>query len=325
MRLFSRSDVERLLDYPSCIAAVEEAFRLRASGGPTPSAVLGVHVPGGGFHVKAAAGRMRGRLLFAAKMNANFPGNPAAHGLPTIQGVLGLFDAERGVPLALMDSMSVTTIRTASATAVAAKHLAAPRASTMAIIGCGVQAPAHVAAIGAVRSLARIAAFDIDAGAAARFAGRVKAVHGITATAASSIAEAFRDADIVITCTPSRTPLLDSSFVNPGAFVGAVGADNEHKHEIAPAMMAASAVVVDDIDQCATIGDLHHALDAEVMTRADVRATLGDAILHPTRVRRAANDVVVFDSTGVALEDVAAAAIVLERATPAEGVEFAIA
>src|SRR5262245_33521359 len=96
---------------------------MRGRGENAPSAVLGVHAREGGFHVKAATVRIDGRSLFAAKINANFPGNPSKHGLPTIQGMLGLFDAERGEPLALMDSMSVTTIRTAAATAVAAKHL----------------------------------------------------------------------------------------------------------------------------------------------------------------------------------------------------------
>src|SRR5205814_2478238 len=118
--VLSGADVERLLDLPACIGAVEDAFRRRGQGAPTPSGVLGVHVPGGGFHVKAAA-LARSRPYFAAKINANFPDNPARRGLPTIQGVLGLFDAEHGEPLAVMDSIAITTLRTAAATAAAAR------------------------------------------------------------------------------------------------------------------------------------------------------------------------------------------------------------
>jgi ornithine cyclodeaminase/alanine dehydrogenase-like protein (mu-crystallin family) len=312
VRILTRSDVERLLDYPSCITAVEAVFRQRASAMETPSGVLGVHVADGGFHVKAAAARIDGRDWFAAKINANFPGNPAAHHLPTIQGMLGLFDATRGEPLALMDSMSVTTIRTAAASAVAAKHLAPDGASALALVGCGVQAAAHVRAIATVRPIRRVIAFDTDTAALRRFAAFEFA--RLRAEPAGDVCAAVRSADIVVTCTPSHAPFLASGMVKPGAFVAAVGADNQHKSEIEPSFMRDAAVVVDDLEQCATIGDLHHALEAQVVTRADVRATLGEAILDASRVRRDAREVVVFDSTGVAIEDVAAAVLAYARA-----------
>src|SRR6185503_12819965 len=121
--VLTRSDVARLLPIADCIEAVEAAFRSEGEGGTVPSAVLGVHVPGGGLHVKAA-GLRRGRLYVAVKVNANFPGNPEARGLPTIQGLVALYDGEDGRPLAVMDSMELTALRTAAATAVAARHLA---------------------------------------------------------------------------------------------------------------------------------------------------------------------------------------------------------
>ena len=324
MRVLTRADVERVLDYGSCIAAVEQVFAMRARGERAPSAVLGVHARDGGFHVKAAAVRIDGRSLFAAKINANFPGNPSKNGLPTIQGMLGLFDAERGVPLALMDSMSVTTIRTAAATAVAAKHLAAPGATTLAIIGCGVQAPAHVHAICAVRPIDKVVAFDTDAGARHAFTHEVRRAHGIAANPVGSVAEAVKGAHIVVTCTPSKTAFLELEMLAPGTFVGAVGTDNEHKSEISPSLMAAAAVVVDDLEQCATIGDLHHAIAAGAMSRESIRATLGEVIVDSARGRRSADEIVVFDSTGVALEDVAAATVALQRAE-AQGIGSTIA
>jgi alanine dehydrogenase len=324
VRILTRSDVERVLDSPSCIEAVEDAFRIRGRGEPAPSAVLGVHARDGGFHVKAAALRLGGRDLFAAKINANFPGNPSKHALPTIQGMLGLFDAQRGVPLALMDSMSVTTIRTAAATAVAARHLALPGAASLAVIGCGVQALPHVAAIHAVRPLASVVAFDIDAGARHALATSVRRDYGILATATGSVEAAVREADLVVTCTPSKSPILDETMLKAGAFVGAVGTDNEHKSEIAPSLMAMAAVIVDDLDQCATIGDLHHALVAGAMSREGVRASLAEVVTDPRRGRRDASEVVVFDSTGVAIEDVAAAAVAWERAE-AQGIGSEVA
>jgi alanine dehydrogenase len=312
MLILNRSDVERVLDYPSCIAAVEDVFRMRAKGEPTPSAVLGVHAEGGGFHVKAAAVRIDGRELFAAKINANFPGNPVKHGLPTIQGMLGLFDAELGVPLALIDSLSITTIRTAAATAVAAKYLALPESRSLAIIGCGVQAYAHVAAIRAVRSIERVVAYDNNPEALARFVSETGG--DLTVSAMGSLSAAVADAEIVVTCTPARRAFLERDMVRPGVFIGAVGTDHEYKSEIAPELMAEAAVVVDDLDQCAVMGDLHHAIAAGTMTRDNVRAALGVVVVDPARGRSSKDEIVVFDSTGVAIEDVAAAAVALRRA-----------
>lgn len=314
MRIIGRAEVERLLDFPSCIAALEDVFLRRARGEPTPSGVLGVHVPDGGFHVKAAAAFLDDRQYFAAKVNANFPGNPARHGLPTIQGMLGLFDAGRGVPLALMDSMSVTTIRTAAATAVAAKQLALPGSDSLAIIGCGVQAVAHVTAIRAVRPVTSVAAFDTNAGSLERFVRALARPGDLAVRAATSVEDATRDAHIVVTCTPSTVPFLGTPHVRPGAFIAAVGADNEHKSEIEPGFMGAAAVVVDDFEQCAAIGDLHHAIAAGTMRRDAVRASLADVVADPHRGRWNDAEVVIFDSTGVAIEDVAAAVVVLRRA-----------
>ena len=314
--LLTRSDVERLLDARSCIDAVEAAFRARGEGKTSPSGVMGIHLAGGGLHAKGAALDL-GRAFAVVKVNANFPENPSTRGLPTIQGVLSLFDAENGRVLALMDSMSITTLRTAAASAVAAKFLARADAGTLAIIGCGAQALPHARAMAAVRTVRRVVVFDANPVAAERFAAEARAALSIEVSVATTLEAATGGADIVVTSTPSRTAFLELRHVTAGVFVAAVGADSEHKHEISPALMAAAAVVVDDLDQCAAIGDLHHAIDAGVMTRTSVRAALGEVIVDPARGRRTADEIIVFDSTGVAIEDVAAAAIVWQRAVEA--------
>src|SRR6476659_4596777 len=139
--VLTRKDVSRVLRMPECIEAVERGFLRHARGESIPPGVLGTHVAGGGFHVKSAGllDAVDGRPVFAAKVNANFPGNPDRHTLPTIQGVIALFDAADGRLLALLDSIEITSLRTAAATAVAAKYLA-PDAGTVTICGCGEQA-----------------------------------------------------------------------------------------------------------------------------------------------------------------------------------------
>jgi alanine dehydrogenase len=312
-RLLTRSDVERLLDMRSCIDAVENAFRQKGEGRPSPGGILGVPVAGGGFHAKAAMLELS-RPYFVVKINANFPENPTTRGLPTIQGVLVLFDASNGVPLAVMDSMAITALRTAAASAVAASFLARRDAGSATFIGCGVQARAHVAAISAVRKLERAFVFDLDGQKAATFASEMQALHPFEIQVASDLRRATKDSDIVVTTTSARKGFLGHEHLSSGAFVAAVGADNEHKQEIEVDLLRTSVIIPDDLEQCAAIGDLHHALEAGAMTRQDVRASLDQVVAGVNPGRISEDEIIIFDSTGLAIEDVAAASIVYERA-----------
>src|SRR6187399_3204105 len=153
--LLTRAEVERVLTPKLCIAAVEDAFRQHASGNVPEPGILGMHGGAGSFHVKAGFLRVEGKGYFAAKLNANFPANPG-RGLPTVQGAVLLSDAEDGAPLAIMDSTSITALRTAAASAVAARHLARRQCDTVLICGCGGQARAQLEALICVREPRRV-------------------------------------------------------------------------------------------------------------------------------------------------------------------------
>ncbi len=321
MLLLTGADVARLLPMAGCIAAVERAFQALAEGRAPPPGVLGTHVEGGGFHIKTAV--LDG--YYAAKINGNFPGNPAWSGLPTIQGVAILADARDGRPLAIMDSIELTARRTGAATALAARHLARADARVAAIVGCGRQAMSQVEALKAVRPLARIQAFDRDIAHAQRFA-TAASVLGLDVMIAADIRQALAGADICVTCTPSHQPILSAADVPAGMFIAAVGADNPEKSELAPGLMASARVVVDLLDQCATIGDLHHAIGAGAMTAARVHGDLADLLTGRKLGRVSEDEITIFDSTGTAIQDVAAAALVHERARAAGiGLEIALA
>ena len=315
--LLSAADVDELLDPTSCIDAVERAFRLLGEGHTQAPAVCGLHVDGGVFHIKAAVMDEGGGRWFAAKVNANFPGNPRQRGLPTIQGAVLLMDAKSGEPRALMDSGSLTAMRTAAATAVAVRWLARAESTSVTLAGCGVQGRAHLRFLAAAMPKLRLVRLhDPDAGAL-RAALAVAAELGLVAEAAADLRSACRASDVCITCTPSRRPLLDPADVSPGALVAGVGADNEEKHELAPGLLAESAVITDVLAQCERMGDLHHAIADGAMRREDVRAELGEVIAGRKPGRVADDEVIVFDSTGMALQDVAAAVVVYERAVAA--------
>ena len=159
--LLNRSDVRELLGLTECIDAVEMVFRRQGEGKIPPSGILGVRTQGGGLHVKTA--RLTGaKNYIAVKLNTNFPQNYTRFGLPTIQGVIVLCDADNGRVLAVLDSMEITIKRTAAATAVAAKYLARKNSSVAAICGCGEQGHAHLRALSLMFPLRKVYAFDID-------------------------------------------------------------------------------------------------------------------------------------------------------------------
>jgi ornithine cyclodeaminase/alanine dehydrogenase-like protein (mu-crystallin family) len=304
--------VAELLGIEECIAAVERAFRLYGEGKTQAPGILGVHAAGGGFHIKAGIMNLE-RPYFVAKTNANFPNNREI-GLPTIQGVVVVCDAADGRLLALMDSIEITIIRTGAATAVAAKYLAREDAKTALICGCGSQGRISLEAIMKVRRLEKIFAYDIDRARARRFAGELSGEFEIEITEVGDPAAAARESDICVTCTTARKYFLLSEHISPGTFVAAVGADSEEKQELEPALLAAGKIVTDVLQQCATIGELHHALKDGCVSRADVYGELGEIVAGKKSGRANEDEIIVFDSTGMALQDVAAAAIVYERA-----------
>jgi ornithine cyclodeaminase/alanine dehydrogenase-like protein (mu-crystallin family) len=308
--------VAAALDIGACITAVEDAFRAYADDRIFGPASLAVVTEGGSFHVKAAA--LPGeRGYFAAKTNANFPDNPSKHRLPTIQGVVALCDTTTGRLLAVMDSIEITIQRTAAASAVAAKYLARPDSKVVTLCGCGAQAAAQIRALGLVLPLEHVLAFDVNRDRIPMLATELTRDAGLTVEAVDSLAAAVRRSDVVVTCTPSRLPFLRRDDVRPGTFIAAVGADSPVKSEIEPALMAAATVVVDVLAQCAESGDLHHAIEACVMTRADVHAELGEIVAGRKPGRRIRDEITLFDSTGTALQDVAAASLAYEGARAA--------
>jgi alanine dehydrogenase len=313
MRILSRRDVVDLLSMPDCIAAVEHAFRLHAEGRTLGPGVLGVPAGDGGFHIKAA-GLVGERSYFAAKTNANFADNPQRSGRPTIQGTVVLADASTGTPLAMMDSGSVTALRTGAATAVAARYLARPDSRAATIVGCGVQGELQLAAIATVLPLQHVWVMDSDPARAEGLAARARTSLGIHVEAVGDVRGAVGASDVCVTCTPSRSAFVSRHDVVAGTFIAAVGADNHGKQELEPALVAAATLVVDVLEQCAEIGELQHALAAGLMTREAVHAELGDVVAGRRPGRTRDEEITIFDSSGTALQDVAAAVVVYEKA-----------
>jgi ornithine cyclodeaminase/alanine dehydrogenase-like protein (mu-crystallin family) len=313
MLLLSRTEVAHLMDFTDYVDAVEAGFRAAASGKALAPPAAAFHVPGGSYHAKAAALLAGDPPVMAIKLNGNYPGNPAANRLPTVQGVIYLADATNGRPLALMDSIEVTINRTGAATTLAARHLARRDSRIATICGAGVQGRIQARAIAAAARLDAVHIWDIRPDAAKKLARELSEELQIDVRQSADLS-VTRQSDIIVTATSSKAAFLTPELVRPGTFIAAVGADNDDKSEVAPALYAKSQSVVDSLEQCVEIGDLHHALAAKAVTPEHVHATLGEIVAGTRPGRTDLSSVTLFDSTGMGLQDVAAAAAIYRRA-----------
>ena len=310
-------DVARLLTFRTCIDAIARTMCAHEAGRSRGPASSGFTLPGGSVHVKMAAVEDEGRTFVAVKANVNLPGNPARRGRPTILGALILLDGDDGRPLAIMDSIALTSIRTAAVAALAATHLALSHAETITVVGCGEQGEAQLRAMAVVRSLRRGFVLDADAAKARALARRMSDELPWPIEPVADLGAAVAASDICVTCTTSERPLLYREHLHSGLFVAAVGADNPAKQEIDAGALAHSRVVVDSLAACAAGGDLHHAVRARLMTEQDVHGELSAIVAGRLPGRTDQDEVFVFDSTGTALQDVAAAVLVYEGAAAA--------
>ena len=315
--LLSRSEIAQLLTIRECIEGVEKMFRQLGEGKLPPPGILGIKSEHGGLHIKA--GLLPGvRDYIVAKLNTNFPRNRIEHDLPTIQGLIVVCDGVNGRPLAVLDSIDITIKRTAAASAVAAKYLARPGSSVATICGCGQQAAAQLRAICTMLPLKKVYAFDSDQAAAENFAVALAKELGLPIGSTHDLPAALQCSEVCITCTTATEFFVRNEDVPPGMFIAAVGADDTRKQEIDPALMAAAKVVADSLEQSCAIGDTHHAIAHGLMRKEDVYAELSEMVAGRKPGRTSDDEIIVFDSTGVAIEDAVAAIGVYEKARAAK-------
>jgi alanine dehydrogenase len=318
--LLSRGEVQRLLSITVCIDAVENVFRLQGEGKIPAPGILAVKTAHGGLHVKA--GLLPGaKSYIVAKLNSNFPENRHLHDLPTIQGLVVLYDGDNGRPLAVFDSIDITIKRTAAASAVAAKYLARPGSSVATLCGCGQQAATQLHALCAVLPLRKIYLSDLNPSAAKNLALELSDEIQLEIEPISDVGLALHKSDVCITCTTATKFFIRKEEVAPGTFIAAIGADDSHKQEIDPALMASAKVVADSLEQSCTIGDTHHAIAQGLMRKDDVYAELSEIVAGRKPGRTSDDEIIVFDSTGVAIEDAVAAVAVYEKARDEKAAE----
>jgi alanine dehydrogenase len=341
--IIKRPEVEEVFDMKDYISTIEKAFRLYGEGkAQMPSKV----------YLTFDKGDLRCMPAYLPSMKAAGVKNVNVHAgnkdLPAVMATITLIDPDTGFPIAIMDGTHITKMRTGAAGAVAARYLSREDSKVAGFVGAGVQAETQLEALLIVRpELARIIAYDINEANMKNFARDTKNRYGLDVEWAGSVEEAVKNADIVITTTPVRRPIVKAEYVRPGTHINAIGADAPDKQELdtkilkqpivkaeyvrpgthinaigadAPdkqeldtKILKQARIVIDNWEQASHGGEINVALAKKLVSREDIYAELGEIVTGKKRGRESSEQIIIFDSTGLAIQDVSAASEIYRK------------
>jgi alanine dehydrogenase len=301
------------LDMDLALAAVEAAFRAYGEGRVNMPPKAYLLLAQGDFRAMYGEIFLPGDHFCGLKWVNVHPGNPAK-GLLTVMAKILLNDPETGLEFADLDGTHVTDFRTGAAGGVAAKYLARAEASRLGVVGAGAQARTQVAAILKVRPIREVTVFSRHLAHSQALAEAIMAQHGVKARAAGDVAEAVQGQDIVVTTTPSTTPVVRREWVSPGTHINAIGADAQGKQELEAGILKAARVVVDDWAQASHSGEINVPLAKGEITPEQIYGSLGEIVAGKKPGRENPAEITVFDSTGLIIQDLALGMAVYKQA-----------
>jgi ectoine utilization protein EutC len=314
IRLLNETETRGLISPIQAIASCRDAFAKLARSEVELPDVLTIEVKEQRGEVHAKGGYLHGAPRFSIKVATGFYNNPS-RGLPTTSGGVWVFSAITGhLELMILDNGYLTELRTGAAGAVAADLLAPRTIETAGVVGAGVQARYQLEAMLQVRNPARILVAARKAAQAETYAREMSERLGRSIEVAPSIEALVRQSNLIITATPADRPIVLADWVQPGTHITAMGSDIPHKRELEAALLGRAKVVVDRLSQCLTQGELHHAVDAGVITARDVHAELGEIAAGLKPGRTSETEITIADLTGIGVLDAAVANVVAEAA-----------
>ena len=316
VRLLFEPEIRGLIGPKEAIREVREAFAKLARGEAVLPGVIGIDIPEHRAEVHVKGAYLKGAPYYSIKEAAGSWNNPAK-GLPIGSGLVLVFDAETTFPRAIVfDNGYLTDLRTGAAGAVAADLLAKRDIDRVGMVGVGYQGRYQLEALLQVRAPDRVIAVARDEAKVSAYCREMEAKHGVPVVPAKTVEQAVRGSDLVVTSTPATTPIVRADWVGPGMHITAVGSDGPDKQELEVAVLAkADKVVADRLEQCAALGEIHHALVAGALRREDVYAELGEIAAGIKRGRESDEEITIADLTGVGVQDAAVANLVVREAT----------
>ncbi len=297
--------IKSLIDMRQAIIIAEKVFRAHGTGKVQMPAKIYLHLSKYHGDFRAMPAYIAGMKTCGIKWVNVHPRNNK-YDLPSVMALIILNDVHTGFPLAVMDGTHITNMRTGAAGGLAAKYLANRDSSSVGLIGCGVQARFQLMALRELFSINKVSLYDSNVvrlnSLALAFKGMKFAIRKC-----SSVAECVREQDIVVTTTPSRKPIIKSEWISPGTHINAIGADAAGKEELFPGLLKKAAIFVDDRVQAIHSGEINIPMRKKIIKPSDIKATLGEVIARRKSGRSSADEITIFDSTGLAIQDVALA------------------
>jgi alanine dehydrogenase len=314
--LLSEQELAKLLSIEEVMDVVENAFREKALGYVQMPPKVYLNFSNYNGDLRAMPAYLERLDVASVKIVNSHPENPKKFGMPTVAAVVLLLNPKNGVVLSIMGGNNITAIRTAAAGGIAIKYLAKKNSKTAGFIGAGVQAKAQLLALLSVfPNLEEIRVCDLLPKTAEAFVLKAKKLcPKCRSVVVQNEADAVHETDIVITTTPSKKPLVSDSWISEGTHINCIGADAPLKEELDPAILKRSKIIVDDWEQASHSGEINVPLSKGVLSDKNIWAELGDVITGSKLGRTSNNEITVFDSTGLAIQDAATVKLVYEKA-----------
>ena len=306
-------EVLKVMDMNLALEMAEEAFRAYGEGRVNMPPKAHLNLAGGEFSSMFSEVTLADGHICGNKWICCFADNPR-RGLLTVMGKIVLNDPETGLELTSMDGTYITNFRTGAAGGLGVQYLARPEASRLGLVGAGEQARTQVAAIVRVRPLQEVTIYSRTPERARELQEEIQRAYGLATRVTAEVEAAVRGQDIVVTVTPSTTPLVLREWVEPGTHINAFGADAVGKQELDPAILHDAKVVVDDVVQALEVGELNVAVSKGQFRHEQIYATLGEVVVGKKPGRTSPEEITVFDATGLSVQDLTLAHAIYRRA-----------
>lgn len=302
--LLKKEEESKLICMKEVIDRVEEAYKAFNSNQVEQPDYIGIHLPSPRGEIDFKTGYHKTSEVISMKASSGgFIDNPATHGVPNGMGTILLFDARSCALICVMDGSLITGLRTGASGAVSVKALARKNAKKITSIGTGNQARMQIRAINEVMKIEEIHAWSRSSETISKYKADIEAEFGIPVIIADSKKEAVEQADILITTTRGKGSLVEADWVKPGTHIVAIGTDQRGKQELDPEIFRNAKIVVDSIAQCTEKGETWHPLNENIITQDDIYGEIGEILLGKKPARENDEEVTIFDSTGMAIQD----------------------
>jgi alanine dehydrogenase len=313
--LLKKEEISSLIGMKEAIGTVEAAYKAFNSDQVEQPGYIGMHLPAPRGEIDFKLSYYKSNEMISMKASSGaFKDNPTARGLPTNMGTILLFDGMSGGLACVMDGSLITGLRTGACGAVSVKALARKNSKKITSIGTGIQARMQIRAINEIMKIEEIQAWDRDPVSLAKYKADIESEFGIPVFMANSKKEAVEQADILITTTRGTGAVVEAGWVKPGTHIVAIGADAPGKQEFDPEIFRNAKVVVDSLVQCVEKGETQNPLKSNIITQDDIYAEIGEILLGKKPGRENDEEITIFDSTGMAIQDNTTASKIYQNA-----------